>query len=170
VAEFDTVEEAFDFLAYLRLAKRRGVLADLTRGESSLTDFFETEYWPKDAQRNLALNTRKSYLSVWYAHLKPRLGHLQLRQLTPPTIQTFREQMEEDGVGAPTTKRAMAILQAVCRYALAKGEIPSNPVKDVRKPSVKRARAVWPSPRARSSVCARCFLRGTSRYASERTA
>jgi integrase len=107
-----------------------------------LTAFFETEYWPKDAQRNLALNTRKSYLSVWYAHLKPRLGHLQLRQLTPPTIQTFREQMEEDGVGAPTIKRAMAILQAVCRYALAKGEIAANPVKDVRKPSVKRARAV----------------------------
>jgi integrase len=50
--------------------------------------------------------------------------------------------MEEDGVGAPTTKRAMAILQAVCRYALGKGEITSNPVKDVRKPSVKRARAV----------------------------
>jgi hypothetical protein len=78
------VEEALDFLAYLRLAKRRSVLADLTRGESSLTAFFETEYWPKDAQRNLAPNTRKSYLSAWYAHLKPRLGHLQLRQLTPP--------------------------------------------------------------------------------------
>jgi hypothetical protein len=65
VAEFDTVDEALDFLAYLRLARRRGVLADFTRGESSLTAFFETEYWPKDAQRNLALNTRKSYLSVW---------------------------------------------------------------------------------------------------------
>jgi site-specific recombinase XerC len=96
----------------------------------------------EDAKRNLALNTRKSYLSVWYAHLRPRLGHVQLRQLTPPTIQTFREQMEEDGVGAPTTKRAMAILQAVCRYALGKGEITTNPVKDVRKPTVRRSRAV----------------------------
>jgi site-specific recombinase XerD len=76
------------------------------------------------------------------AHLRPRLGDLQLRQLTPPTIQTFREQMEEDGVGAPTTKRAMAILQAVCRYALSKGEIATNPVKDVRKPTVRRSRAV----------------------------
>jgi hypothetical protein len=103
VAELDTVVEALDLLAYLRLAKRRGVLADLTRGEAPLTEFFETEYWPKDAQRNLALNTRKRYLSVWYAHLKPRLGHLQLRQLAPPIIQAFREQMEEDGVGAPTT-------------------------------------------------------------------
>jgi len=50
--------------------------------------------------------------------------------------------MEQDGVGTPTTRRAMAILQAVCRYALAKGQMTSNPVKDVRKPTVRRARAV----------------------------
>ncbi|WP_170179083.1 tyrosine-type recombinase/integrase [Solirubrobacter pauli] len=142
VEEFDSVDDALDFLAHLRLAKRRGVLADLTRGDTSLAEFFETEYWPKDAKRNLALNTRKSYLSVWYVHLKPRLGHLQMRQLNPPTVQIFREQMEEDGVGTSTTKRAMAILQAVCRYALSKGEIVSNPVKDVRKPTVRRALAV----------------------------
>ena len=43
-----------------------------------------SQYWPNDARRNLALNTRKSYLPVWYRHLKPRMGHLQLRQITPP--------------------------------------------------------------------------------------
>ena len=142
VEEFDTIHEALDFLAYLRLAKRRGVLEDLGRGAISLTEFFETQYWPKDAQRNLQRNTRKTYLPVWYAHLKPRLGHVQLRKLSPPTIQLLREQMEEDGVGAPTIRRAMAILQAVCRYVLAKGEMTTNPVKEVRKPSVKRSLAV----------------------------
>ena len=167
MAEFDSVEEALDFLAYLRLARRRGVLADLTRGETSLTDFFETEYWPKDARRNLALNTRKSYLSVWYAHLKPRLGHLQLRQLTPPTIQAFREHMEEDGVGAPTIKRSMAILQAVCRYALGKGEIAANPVKDVRKPTVKRSRAVVAVAPCQVEHLRSLFLEG---YQEERVA
>lgn len=140
--ELDTIEDALDFRAHLRLAKRRGVLDDLTRGEITLTEFFENEYWPKDAKRNLQLNSRRTYLPIWYAHLKPRLGHLRLRQLNPPTVQALREQMEEDGIGAPTIRRAMAILQAVCRFALARGEVTSNPVKDVRKPPAPRKRAV----------------------------
>jgi integrase len=107
-----------------------------------LTAFFEDEYWPKDAKRNLQLNTRKSYLPVWYRHLKPRLGYLMLREINPPTVQLLREHMEQDGVGPPTIRRAMAILQAVCRYALAKGQISSNPVKDVRKPPVRRSLAI----------------------------
>ena len=110
------------------------MLEDLTRGQTLLAEFFESVYWPKDAQRNLALNTRKSYLSVWYVHLKPRLGHLQLRQLTPPVVQAFREQMEEDGVGTSTTKRAMAILQAVCRYAPAKARSPPIPSRPSASP------------------------------------
>jgi integrase len=118
------------------------VLGELTRGQTTLAEFFESQYWPNDARRNLALNTRKSYLAVWYRHLKPRMGHLQLRQITPPVVQTLREHMEEDAVGPPTIRRAMAILQAVCRYALARGEIAANPVKDVRKPRVRRTRAV----------------------------
>jgi integrase len=50
--------------------------------------------------------------------------------------------MENDGVGIPTIRRSMAVLQAACRYALARGELTSNPVKDVRKPTVRRTRAV----------------------------
>jgi hypothetical protein len=61
------------------------------------------------------VNPRKSYLSVEYKHLKPRIGHLELRQLTPPTIQLLREQTEEDGIVVPTIRRSMAVLQAVCR-------------------------------------------------------
>src|SRR4051794_20319411 len=105
VAEFDSIDVALGFQAYLRLAKRRGAPSELTRGETPLSVFFEMEYWPKDARRNLALNTRKSYLSVWYTHLKPRVGHLQLRQLPPPTVQALREQMETDAIGVPTIRR-----------------------------------------------------------------
>jgi hypothetical protein len=91
------------------------VLGELTRGQTTLAEFFESHYWPNDARRNLALNTRKSYLTVWYRHLKPRLGHLQLRQVTPPVVQTLREHMEEDAVGPATIRRTMAI----CRRSAA---------------------------------------------------
>jgi integrase len=140
--EFDTVDEALDLRAHLRLASRSGALEQLARGRVLLRDFVRDEWWPKDAGRRLQHNTLKSYAPVWNVHLEPRLGHLQMRQLTPPVVQAFKEAMEQDGVGAPTIRRAMAILQAICRYAIAKGELTSNPVREVRKPVVRRKLAV----------------------------
>lgn len=142
VDEFDTIEAALDFKARLRLAGRRGGLEDLTRGDIDLTNFVKNEWWPKDAGRNLERNTLYTYKPVWNRHLRPRVGHLQLRQITPPVVQRLREEMEADGVGAPTIRRAMAILQAICRYAVAKGEMTTNPVKEVRKPPIRRQLAI----------------------------
>ena len=132
------MEDALDFQAHLRLATRGGVLDELGRGRVLLRDFVENEWWPKDAGRRLERNTLKTYAPVWNVHIGPRLGHLQVRQLNAPVVQAFKEQMESDGVGAPTTRRALAILQAICRYAIAKGELSSNPVREVRKPAVRR--------------------------------
>ena len=86
--------------AYLRLAKRRGVLAELNRGQVSLSEFFESEYWPKEARRNLAVNTRKSYRSVWYVHLKPRdWSSSTPRDRRRRRCRRLREQMEDDRRG-----------------------------------------------------------------------
>lgn len=142
VEEFDTVDDALDFQAQLRLGRRRGALAELDRGRISVREFVAREWWPKDAGRNLERSTLTSYKIVYNLHLLPRVGRLELRQLAPPVVQTLREDLEADGIGAPTIRRAMAILQAICRYAVAKGEIASNPVKEVRKPRVKRRLAI----------------------------
>ena len=47
VEEVDSIADALDFQAYLRLAKRRGVLSELTRGQVSLSEFFETSIGPR---------------------------------------------------------------------------------------------------------------------------
>lgn len=142
VEEFDTVGEAEDFRAHLRLARRRDALGDLTRGERTLTDFVEREWWPNYAAKELQRNTLETYAPVWNKHLHPRLGQLQLRQITPPVVHEFKTAAIDDGVGQPTVRRAMAILQSICRHATVLGELKVNPVREVPKPPVTRQLAV----------------------------
>src|SRR4051794_37525049 len=80
VEEVDTIQEALDVLAHLRLAKRRGDFSDLGRGRETLRDFV-TEWWEGYAKANLARSTRKTYATLWNRHGLERVGHLELRQV-----------------------------------------------------------------------------------------
>ena len=48
---------------------------------------------------NLERATLRAYASLWNGHALPRLGQLQLRELTPQTIARFRADLEAAGVG-----------------------------------------------------------------------
>lgn len=143
VETLDTREEALDFQAHLRLAKRRGVLQELDQGRELLSDF-AAEWWTRFAKHNLDRSTRQAYASVWNRHLLPRLGHLQLRQITPSVVDQLKTDLQEDGVGAPTIRKAMSLLQAMLRQAVAWDRLRVNPVKQIRKPKAPRKRAVVP--------------------------
>ena len=144
VEEFDTLEEARDFQAQLRLARRRRVLPDLDRGSERLTDFID-EWWERYAKANLAKSTRKGYATLWNRHGLGRIGHLELRRVTPGVIARLRHDLEEDGVGRESIRKLMAMLQAVFREAIVWERLPTNagnPVQPVRKPRSKRKLAI----------------------------
>ncbi len=82
----------------------------------------------------------------WDAHVLPRLGAIPLRELTPDVVNKFRLELEADGVGPASIRKALMLLQGVLQRACEWGRIPSNPVAPVRKPPVGRARAVVPLP------------------------
>jgi hypothetical protein len=46
------------------------------------------------------------------------------------------------GVGAPTVRRALVVLQGICTHAIEAGELDTNPVRDVIKPPVTRQLAI----------------------------
>jgi integrase len=162
VEELETVDEALDFQAHLRLARRRGQLAELDRGRTTIAEFVETSWWPHSG-RNLERSTLESYAQQCNHHLLPRVGHLQLRQLTPPVVQGLRDDLERAGVGAPTIRRCLAILQAVCRHAVTAGELTSNPVQPVRKPAVpRRVTAHVPSPAEVEAIRAELDVAGAA--------
>lgn len=79
---FDSERDALDFEARLRLLKRSNDLASLDAGRETLTEFV-AEWWEVEATTSLQHATLKSYASHWNRHALPRLGHLQLRQITP---------------------------------------------------------------------------------------
>jgi integrase len=69
-----------------------------------------------------------------------------LRELTPDLINRFRHELEADGVGPASIRKALVLLQGVLQRACEWGRISSNPVLPVRKPPVGRARSVTPLP------------------------
>jgi integrase len=134
-------EDALDFQAHLRLARRRGVLNELDLGRELLVDF-DAEWWTRFAKHELAKNTRETYASMWNTHLLPRVGHLQLRQITPGVVDQLKSDLQEDGVGAPTIRKTLSLLQAMLRQAVAWDRLRLNPVKQIAKPKAPRQRAV----------------------------
>jgi integrase len=140
--EFDTADDAVDYQAYLRLARRRGALDELSRGRIVLSEFVEDDWWPNHAGRQLSRHTLTAYSQVWNRNLLPRVGHLELRQVTTPTVQTLREALEADGTGPATVRKSLAVLQSICAHAVRKGELTINPVSAVRKPAAKRAAVI----------------------------
>ncbi len=165
VMVFDTVEEASDFHVELERLRRLGTLASLSRGQRDLADFVAHAWWPNFARGELARSTLRSYASVWNRHLDPRIGHLRRRAITTPEVQQLREGLEADGVGAPTIRKALAILQGICRYAVVLGELDANPVREVEKPPVTRQRAVVPPSPAQVELLL-AELRARRRHAS----
>ena len=106
--------EAFD--AELRRKKRTGELAALDAGKETLAEFGE-EWWRLYAEPNLAAMTLQVYAVLWDAHVLPRLGSFQLRELTPAVISRFRLQLEADGAGRVSIAKAMTLLQGVLQRA-----------------------------------------------------
>jgi len=93
---------------------------------------------------NLAARTQRSYAGLWDRHVLPRLGSTRLQDLTPEVIERYRAELEAADVGLPTVQRALVLLQGVLQRAVDWRRIGQNPVKAVRKPKVRRHRAVRP--------------------------
>ncbi len=142
---FDTPQEALDFKAKLRLMKRRGDLAELDAGRQTLEEFM-VDYWRLYAKRRLATVTRKKYRGTWNTHLLPRLGHMQLRQITPMVLSEFVAEMEDAGSSADTIRSTLGLLQSMFARAVEWGGASVNVVRQISKPSAVRQRAIVPLP------------------------
>ena len=142
---FTLKRDAEHFAREQKRARELGSLFAPARGAETLAEVVE-RWWAEHVVR-LAPLTRDGYLPVWGKHIRPALGGLRIRELTPGRVDGFRVQLESAGVGAPTVSKALAILSGVCRFAVLRGLIDANPVREVRKPSVRRQRfAAPPAP------------------------
>jgi integrase len=141
--EFDAAQDALDFRAQLRLLNRQGDLTALDVGHERLADF-AAEWWELYAGRHLSVATLDTYKSIWNVHTNPRLGHLELRQITPLTLERFGAELADDGVGAATIRKAMSMLQGMLGRAVAWNRLRANPSPAAKKPAAPRQRAIQP--------------------------
>src|SRR3954452_3711081 len=142
---FDRATDARAFEAKLRTLKRSGALADLDTGTETLADFVE-EWWLVYAGPNLERSTLRVYAQLWNGHALPRLGQVQLRDLTPQTVARFRAELEAAGVGIEAIRKTMTMLQGVVQRAVEWGRVPTNAVKLTRKPPKPHRPAVQAIP------------------------
>jgi len=132
---FDKVRDAEAFDREIKRSRQLGALSPtVVQSRMTLTDFVVEEWWPKYVVPNLEESTREVYGQIWAKHLLPRVGGYELRQLTPALVEDLRAQMHIADVGGPTQVKALGILQGICKRAVVRGLIQSNPVLPVDKP------------------------------------
>jgi len=151
--------EAEHLDAEIKRLRRLGPLAALDAGSVTLSDFAH-QWWDAHAA-HLAPMTQRRYAEVLDLHVMCRLGSSQLRALSAAVIDDFRAELERDAVGAPTILKALTVLSSILRYAVVRGELVSNPVREVPKPRQRRStRRVRPlSPAAIERIRAALALR-----------
>ncbi len=142
---FERVADARAFEIEAKRRKQLGALASgVLQSRQTLAEFVEEEWWPRHALVRLSPETRRRYLEVWGTHLLDRVGPYELREFTPLIVEDLRDGLAQGGVGAPTQRKALMLLQAILRRAVVHGLIPANPVQLVAKP--KQAPTQTPAP------------------------
>ena len=136
----DSPEDALDFQAHLRLARRRGVLNGSTRAVS--------RSWTSPPSGGTASPSTTSARHAQDIRVDLESTAPPSRR-TPATAAAHAEVMDqlktdlhEAGVGAPTIRKTLSLLQAMLRQAVAWDRLRLNPVKQIRKPNAPRKRAV----------------------------
>lgn len=140
---FDCAQDAVDFRARLRLLKRAGDLGVLESGRESLEQFMG-DFWRLYAETRLEPGTRRKYRCLWNKHIQRRLGAMELRQITPLVLSEFVLELQQDGVGPPTVRSCLGLLQSMFARAVEWDRTRVNVVKLIAKPRVRRARAIKP--------------------------
>jgi integrase len=141
---FSRKRDADDYDAKVRLAKRQGELAELDIGRERLSEFIDREWWPKYAEPELAASTRSYYKSVLDRLVKPELGSVQLRRITPQRVSDFRADLRERDVSEETIRKTLSLLQGVMERAVEWGRIHRNPVRSIKKGRPQRRRIPQP--------------------------
>jgi integrase len=113
-----------------------------------------------DAQDRLSPKTRYDYRRSADAYVRPWLGRMRVRDVSPETVSAWQKRLSEGGGakdGRPlspnTVRLARAPLAGACKYAVAAGIVVLNPVSSVPRPVRRRG-----VPRHWSPEQAREFL------------
>lgn len=122
---YPTQTEAERRLVEIEADMLRSQWIDPDAGKVTLTEY--AERWI--AERGLEARSAENYLGYLRKHIGPYLGDLTLVELKPPRIRTWRTQLQEAGVGAPTIAKSYRFLHSVLATAEDDELIRKNPCR-----------------------------------------
>lgn len=138
-------KEAEKFVVEVERRKESGDLGYYSGLNMQLMDLVGQEWWPRHAELELEPKTLALYSWLWNKHILPYLGSYEMREIRAGTIRDWKITLQKSGLGDPTIRKAMSLLQGIFRWA-AEDELipPLNPVQVVKKPSAKRQIKIKP--------------------------
>jgi len=140
---FSTRRDARDFDAEVRRQRRAGSLPTLDAGTETLGEYV-TGTWAASHAATLAAKTRLHYASLYDYHLRPYLGSIALREITPEVVGRWQADRLAFGSGPIAIRHAMDLLGAILEHAFVGGHVSANPVRRVKKARSPRREEVQP--------------------------
>lgn len=93
-----------------------------------------------------AEKTVETYRAIFFRHIKPVFGDVQLRRLTAEAIENFYATLRRSGLSDRTVHHVHTQFKAACRWAEAKGKVPRSPFINVEAPAVHQREARFLTP------------------------
>ncbi len=133
-----TRTEALDWLLKIRNEVKNGL--NVEGSKISYCDFLDD--WLETKKHHVAEQTWSYYTQIVRDYIKPNLGKYKLRELSTRRIQSFYNQLVEQGVGLRTIEKTHSVIHASLNSALKYGLVISNPdtFTDPPKPIKKEMR------------------------------
>lgn len=118
---------------------RQSNWVDPASGKRSLTAYAEGVWFLSVV---VEVATLRDYDSLWRNHVKPAFGDRAIAEILPTQVSTWINQMEADGVGRATQRKAFGVLNMILKCAFGDRIVPSIATlgvktKPLNKPPVR---------------------------------
>lgn len=125
--------------------RERGTL--LTPDTTTVGDLLD-EYLRVEVPRTVRPENRQTYESVIRNHLKPVLGHVQARKLSPEHVEKLLGDMQASGYSSSLISKARMRLSSALRMGVRWGIVGTNVAEIARSPKIIYKRATIWTPEA----------------------
>jgi integrase len=138
IKTFPTKREAVAWRAEMESDIKRGVH---TPASKSITVAEAGALWLAQAEVDgLEASTTLQYQQHVNYHLAPFIGDLKLAELTPASVQEFRNRLLREGRSQAMTKKVVGSLGSILAHAMASGRLSRNVVSELARSTGKRQR------------------------------
>jgi integrase len=96
------------------------------------------DLWLKDVTDTVRRSTYEGYEYAIRPHIKPALGKIKLKDLTPAHARWFYRDRLDSGLAPATVHKLHVVLHKALKAAVADGVVPRNPVAGLKLPRITR--------------------------------